>query len=125
MLTITLDNSTVVDYTQFRVAGDQAEFLGPNATDINTDSVFLKSIAPKRGNNQYGNRRSSFNKVTGTPVVDLEGNPVVRNRKIELSASLPVGTTLTDLQLDLESIANKIKEPGFAETFFLKGIIEY
>lgn len=125
MITITLTDDSTVNYSQYRVSGDKAEFIGPASTDLHTDSIYVRSTAPKRGNGQYGNRRSNIDVVRGTNVVDLEGQSVVRDRKLGVVASYPVGTTAAEIIEDAKNLASLLEDSTFVENVFLKGIIEY
>lgn len=125
MITITKIDASTADYVQYRVSGDNAEFLGPAATDLMTDSLYVKSVSPKRGNNQYGNRRGTINLVRGTSVLDVEGQSVVRNRKITTECSNPVGTTLAELTEDCANMASLLTNATFVQKLFQSGIIEH
>lgn len=114
-----------VVYTQYRVSGDSAIFTGPLSSDITEDHLQLKSLAPKRGNGQYGNRRSAINMTASTAVTDLAGNPVVRNRKLAVESSLPVGTVEADFINDCAKMASLLSDATFVSQLFLAGTIEY
>jgi len=126
MITLTKsDNTTTENYLQFRVSGDKSQFIGPNHTDFLVDSLQLHATAPKRGNNQYGNRRTDVSLIRGTEVVDLEGSPVVRNRKLGISSSLPVGTTFEDFKEDAYEMSGLLRDEDFLLALFTQGIIEH
>lgn len=125
MITITQKDASIVDYVQLRVSGDQSEFIGPDHSDLVTQSLSLKSVAPKRGNNQYGNRRSQAVLVDGTTVTDLCGDSVVRNRKLAVESSLPVGTTFETLAKDAYAMSELLRNETFVMKLFTQGIIEY
>lgn len=125
MIITTNSAAASVNYTQYRVSGDSATFRGPLSTDVNEDHLQVKSVAPKRGNGQFGNRRSSVNMTASTNVVDLEGNPVVRNRKLAVEGSLPVGTLEADFINDCAKMASLLNDPVFVADLFLAGQIEY
>jgi hypothetical protein len=124
MITVTLPDASTEDYISYRVSGDSAEYIGPDASDINVDSLRIRSIAPKRGNGQYGNRRSQVSLNTGTDVVDVEGNNTVRDRKLLVESSYPVGTTLEQITEDCAKMASLLQSPSFIEKVFKTGIIE-
>lgn len=126
MITLTkIDNVTELDYTQFRVSGDQSTFIGPDASDVSTDNLLLKSSSPKRGNGQFGNRRSTVNLVRGSSVLDLEGSTVVRNRKFAIDASLPVGVSEALVFEDAAQLGKLLQDTDFVRKMFIQGIIEY
>lgn len=125
MLTLTKADASALSFQQYRVAGNKAEFLGPTADDKSIEQLLLTSTAPKRGNGQYGNRRSSLSLVRGTSVEDLAGDTTVRNRKFEIGASLPVGTTDEQIIEDAHELGAKLQDTSFVISFFRQGIIEY
>jgi len=125
MINLTTTLAAALAFIQFRVSGDTAEFIGPTSSDVNTESLFVKSIAPKRGNNQYGNRRSSINLVRATDVLDLEGASVVRNRKLTIEGSLPVGTLEADIVEDAYQLGLLLQDATFVKSVFLTGVIEH
>lgn len=126
MITITkADNVTTEDYSQYRVSGDKAEFLGPAASDLHTDQINVKSTAPKRGNGQYGNRRSSVALVRGTNVTALDGGSVVLDRKLGVESSIPVGTSDADIIEDAHALGSLLQDPVFVAQVFGLGVIEH
>lgn len=125
MITITNVDLTTADYPQYRVSGDKAIFHGPAATDLSTDLISVKSLAPKRGNGQYGNRRTTISLVRGTNVVDLDGGSVVLDRKFAVESSLPVGTTEAQIIEDAHNLGSLLQDPVFVAKAFKEGIIEY
>jgi len=125
MITTTLSNATTADYVQYRVSNDLATFMGPNANDITADSISVRSLAPKRGNGQYGNRRSTIDLVRASTVTDLEGQTVVRNRKLAVTSSLPVGTTLAEVVSDAYELGSLLQDASLVEKIFYNGIIEH
>jgi hypothetical protein len=124
MITTTKKDTSSLDFVQYRVSGDSARYIGPGSTDIVTEDIICKSAAPKRGNNQYGNRKSSVNLIRGTSVVDLEGSTVVRDRQLAVSGSMPVGTTLADLLEDAHQLGVLLQDANFVEQLFYRGVIE-
>lgn len=126
-MSITTTDSTAANavYSQYRVTGDTAIFKGPSASDKVEESLTLKSIAPKRGNGQFGNRRSTANFATGTAVTDLEGNDVIRARKLAVEASLPVGTLELDFVNDCAKLSSLLLDATFVKSLFLAGVIEH
>lgn len=124
MLTILNKAQASLDFVQFRVNGDSAEYIGPSSTDISVESLSLKSISPKRGNGQYGNRRSTVNLVRGTNVVDLNGDTTVRNRKLAVEASFPVGVTDAEIIDDAYILSQLLQDETFVLATFKTGLIE-
>jgi hypothetical protein len=125
MITITKVDGSTAEYAQYRVSGDKADFIGPDASDAHSDLVSVKSIAPKRGNGQYGNRRSTLSIIRGTSVLDLEGQSVVRDRKFAVETSIPVGTTEEDLLEDAYNLGSLLQNATFVKKLIGQGIIEH
>lgn len=123
---ITLKNQAAADviYTIYRAAGDRATYTGPLNTDITSDQLVLTSKAPKRNGLNLGNRRSSANLITSTSVLDSESNVVIRNRKFAIDASLPVGTSLIDVQEDAARIIAFLSVEANLVEFLQNGKIE-
>jgi hypothetical protein len=125
MITTTkADGTTTENFVQYRVSGDTAEYHGPAATDIVTDSIMVKSLAPKRGNGQYGNRRSTVSLLRSSNVLDLNGQSVSRNRKVSIEESLPVGTVLAELIEDAAALGSLLMNAQFVEDVLFNGKIE-
>lgn len=82
-----------VAYTQLRVDGDKAIFIGPLHTDITKDQLSVQSVAPKRIVDSYGNRRSTVNYLTGVTVATPDGKTAAKDLKVELNVSIPVGAS--------------------------------
>lgn len=125
MITVLKQDATTDNFLQFRVSGDKAVFIGPNHTDFLIDTLTLQASEPKRGNNQFGNRRTDVSLIRGTQVVDLEGQSVIRNRKMAISNSLPVGTSFDDLKEDAFQMSELLKNEDFLRALFTQGIIEH
>lgn len=125
MITTKNVSAADVSFAQYRVNGDTAIFIGPASTDVVNDMLMIKSVAPKRGNGSYGNRKSSLNLIRSTTVKDLQDNDVVRDRKLEVTSSLPVGAKLADLIEDAHELGTLLQDPTFVENLFLLGKIEY
>lgn len=113
-----------VAYSLYRVVGDRAVYVGPLASDIVNDSLIIKSIAPKRNGTNLGNRRSELNLVTSTTVKDTIGNDVVRDRKLALVSSVPVGTSEADVLEDITRFIELLKQPNIVNSILLTGKIE-
>lgn len=116
--------AAVVAYANYRVTGDRATYAGPAHTDVHSDKLVLTSTAPKRNGVNLGNRRSSANLATTTTVDDANGVSTVRDRKMEILVSLPVGVTLADLKEDAARIIEFLSNDTLIENFFIKGQIE-
>lgn len=125
MITITNKLAVPLSFTQFRVQGDKAVFIGPTHTDSKTETLTIQAIAPKRGNGQLGNRRGDLILVTGTSVLDVEGQTVVRNRKLAVSGSIPVGTTLQEVLDDAYTLSELLRNEDFVKSVMVSGIIEH
>jgi hypothetical protein len=125
MITLAKIDNTTLDFVQYRVAGDQSTFVGPASSDSHIENLLIKSTAPKRGNNQYGNRRSSVNLIRTSSVLDLEGSTVSRSRKLAIDSSLPVGTTEADVFEDFAQLGKLMQDESFVRKVFLQGIIEH
>lgn len=125
MITLTSTTATDVLYNQFRVVGDAATFLGTDATDASRDQLAIRSTSPKAGNNFLGNRRSTISKVKSTNVVNQTGEPVVRDRKISVDFSMPVGVTEESLIEDAYQLGSLLQNADFIKKFALVGQIEH
>jgi len=125
MITTQTTLAADVNFTQFRVNGDSAIFLGPVATDITRDQLSLRSLAPKAGNGFLGNRRSQLGLVRSTDVTDLLGNTVVRDRKTSVEFSMPVGVTEAQLIEDAYEMGKLLQDATFVKSLALIGQIEY
>jgi hypothetical protein len=125
MITINNKDTSTSAFKQLRVNGDQSLLIGPSHSDVVEQKLLLKSVAPKRGNNQYGNRRSQVALVNGTSVADLNGDTVVRNRKISIESSVPVGTTVDDMLKDAYALSELLRDEAFVTNLFMLGLIEY
>lgn len=125
MITTQSSTSVPVVFKQFRVMNDTSTYIGVNASDVNRDSLTLRSNAPKAGNGFLGNRRSTISRVNTTPVSDLLGNTVARDRKISIDFSLPVGTTKEQLVEDAAELRGLLDDADFLESLCLVGAIEY
>lgn len=125
MITTQTTLAADVNFNQFRVNGDSAIFLGPLASDINRDQLSVRSLAPKAGNGFLGNRRSTLALIRSTSVTDLTGNSVVRDRKVNVDFSMPVGVTEEQLVEDAHEIGKLLQDPAFVKSLALVGQIEY
>lgn len=125
MITLTNPAAEESSFVQFRVVGDSAKFIGPLHSDTVAEVLSIKSLSPKRGNNQFGNRRSTVALTTGTSVIDLNGDTTVRDRKMAIEASIPVGTTLVQLTSDAHKLGALLQNATFVASVFANGIIEY
>lgn len=98
-MSITLKDAanTDVDYGQFRVVGDRVEYIGASHNDITKDWLSVSSQSPKRNATSYGNRRSTFKVVRSVSVATPNGGTEIKDARIEISVSLPVGMTQADI----------------------------
>jgi len=123
---INLLNAAVsaVPYALYRVEGDRAVYIGPLHSDTLADKLITKSVAPKRNGLNLGNRRSDINLITSTSVLDGAGATVVRDRKIAIVSSLPVGTTSAHVAEDVARLKELLNQPNVVEQIMLTGQIE-
>lgn len=124
MITTTNIALANVVFSKYRMEGDRAVYAGPAHTDLETDELIVKSTAPKRGNGFYGNRKSSLNLVRSTAVLDLSGATIDRARSLNVSASLPVGTTVADLIEDAHQLSILLQDATFVESLLMNGQID-
>jgi hypothetical protein len=124
MITLLKADATSAVYAPYRIEGDRAVYTGPLASDIVSDKLIIKSTAPKRNGLNLGNRRSDINLITSTSVLDGAGATVVRDRKLALVSSVPVGTTATDVAEDVARMKELLNQPDIVEQILLTGKIE-
>lgn len=86
------DDSNVV-YNAIRTEGPRTSYIGANHSDITKDMLVVTSNNPKRVGDSYGNRRTSFNLVRSSAVGTPSGSEEVKDAKVELLISVPVGTS--------------------------------
>lgn len=98
-MAITLKNFAAANvvYNAFRTEGNKTSYIGPAHTDLVKDSVIASSTSPKRTATSYGNRRASVNIVRSATVDVPGGSTEVKDLKIELVTSIPVGTPVADI----------------------------
>lgn len=98
-MSITLKDVALADkvYQPFRTNGDRSEYIGPNHSDVTKDWASLMSTAPKKTAATFGNRRSTFKVVRTVTVSTPDGGTEQKDARIEISVSLPVGTSTSDL----------------------------
>lgn len=125
MITITSSTATPVNFNQFRVKGDSATFLGEHASDLQRDQLTVKSAAPKSGNGFHGNRRSDVSLVRSGMVPDLSGTEIIRDRKIAINFSTPVGTPIATTIEDAFQMGTLLQNADFVTKLAQTGIIEY
>lgn len=73
--------------------GKSTSYIGTEHSDLNEDSITLSSANPSRRVNDYGNRRSKANLQRSISTASPLGDAVMKNAKLECSASIPVGMT--------------------------------
>lgn len=79
-------------YDEYRTTGNRAEYIAPAHTDLVKDKVIVTSAAPAGKAGSQQNRRSSVNFVRSAQVPAAEeGKTQLKDAKIEILASLPVG----------------------------------
>nr|UJQ85126.1 MAG: hypothetical protein 2 [Leviviridae sp.] len=91
-----------VTYTQVRSSatsnGVKTTYSGPAHTDIAKDSLVVTTQDPKRTSDSYGNRRTS---IAYYKTIDVDApngvTGVMKDLKVEVSVSLPVGATASEL----------------------------
>jgi hypothetical protein len=124
MITTTNTLAASVNFTQYRVVGDRAIYLGPVASDVVNDKLTVKSLSPKSGNGFLGNRRSDLALVRSTSVLNAVGDTVVRDRKIGVDFSIPVGTLDADLVEDAYQLGVLLQDSAFVLKLAKTGQIE-
>jgi len=85
-------------YDAYRTEGNRTSYIGVSHTDSVKDLLTVTSNAPKRSSASYGNRRSSFNLIRSVSVPNPAGGSDIKDAKIELVVSLPVGTLAAEVQ---------------------------
>lgn len=113
-MSVTLKDVATADkvYQSFRTNGDRSEYIGPDHSDVTKDWVSISSSNPKRTSATFGNRRSTFKVVRTVTVSTPDGSTEQKDARIEISISLPVGTSASDLG-ELQSRAFTIPDAVF------------
>lgn len=126
-MSITLQNHAGSDviYSLNRTTVDQANYNGPNQTDVVTDKLLLTSKAPSRSATSYGNRRSSLNvqrsAVISTPLDTTEHKVA----KIEVLTSIPAGMSESDFNEMVARARSALSDPILVKAIFTTGQIQF
>nr|UJQ84985.1 MAG: hypothetical protein 2 [Leviviridae sp.] len=114
-----------VTFAEFRQEGNRAEYVGPNHTDLDKQTVILSSEAPKQNGVTYGNRRSVAKVIDTVTVAAPTGADVRRDMKLELSASIPVGATFAEFEELAANVAEMLAQPTLLNDLFMIGKIDH
>lgn len=124
---ITLKNNAGIDviYSLIRYAGDTATYIGPEKSDVTTDTLLLTSKAPSRTAVSFGNRRSSLNIQRSTSVATpLEANES-KVAKIEFLSSIPAGMTEAQFLELVARAKSALDQPAVIKALFTTGQIQF
>lgn len=124
MLNLKNKAGTAVVYNFVTHGGSSTTYIGPEHSDLLADSITLTSASPARKGNDYGNRRSRSNLQRAVKVASPTAVDVVKNAKLELLASVPVG--MTDIQFE-ELCARQaalLSDSTYVKFLFIQGRTE-
>jgi len=122
----TLKNAAGSDvvYGEFRHNGNRAEYIGPDHDDLKKDILILTSVSPKQTRDSRGNRKGSANLVRTVPAPDLvEGQQVLKDMKLEISGSVPAGTSDEQVSEFAARLASLLADPAIVKEIFQVGKI--
>lgn len=126
MLTLKNAAGTAVEYHFVaHQAGMSTSYIGPDHSDLLADSITLTTAAPARKGNDYGNRRSRANLQRAVTVTSPSSIEVVKNAKLELLASVPVGMTQAQFTELCARQAELLSNVDYVKFLFIQGRTEF
>lgn len=126
-MSITLKNAAAADvvYSQYRVSGTRATYIGPEHDDLKKDQLVISTTDPKVTAQARGNRRGSLNLVrtVETPGVSADVTAVLKDAKVEIVTSFPSGMSDAARNELAARIASAMSDPVLVKRLFVIGKI--
>lgn len=113
--------SAAVAYTYYNRTSGSTEYIGPDHSDLSNDRLVFTSKKPKQTAVSYGNRRSSMNLIGSQTVANPAGDNVMRDGKVEVLASVPVGQTFAQFKERISRIIGLLETDAVVEKLFITG----
>lgn len=124
---ITLKNAAKADvvYSQYRVNGTRAIYIGAEHDDLKKDQLVVSTTDPKVTAQARGNRKGSLNLVrtVETPGVSADVTAVLKDAKVEIVTSFPSGMSDAARNEFAARIAAAMSDPELVKRFFVIGKI--
>lgn len=124
---ITLKNAAKADvvYSQYRVNGTRAIYIGAEHDDLKKDQVVVSTTDPKVTAQARGNRKGSLNLVrtVETPGVSADVTSVLKDAKVEIVTSFPSGMSDAARDEFAARIAAAMSDPELVKRLFVIGKI--
>lgn len=124
---ITLKNAAKADvvYSQYRVNGTRATYIGAEHDDLKKDQLVVSTADPKVTAQARGNRKGSLNLVrtVETPGVSADVTAVLKDAKVEIVTSFPSGMSDTARNEFAARIAAAMSDPELVKRLFVIGKI--
>lgn len=109
-------------YTLVAHQSGRAEFISATHIDSNKDILLITSSDPKRGGDNYGNRRASVKFVRQTVVPGITtGITIARDSVLGLTSSLPVGMTDAEVTALANDMAGLLGDPVLLKDILVRG----
>jgi len=108
-------------YAEFRSTSHRAVYIGAGHSDLNKETLIVSTSDPKRGPETYGNRKSKVTRIAGVQVDDPCSGSSVKDLKLGLDASIPVGTSLTELMAAGADLIKILQSRTAMQEIFLTG----
>lgn len=111
-------------YSAIRHGGNRAEYISDAHDDLKKDTAIVSSQSPKRQGNSLGVRRAVVNFVRSVSVPGVtEEKPELKDGKMEISASFPVGMTDKDFDEFCANAKSFFEDPDQVKKIFRIGQI--
>lgn len=111
-------------YDLYRMEGNTALYIGPNHNDLVKEQIVVKSTSPKSTVSGRGNRRSSMNFVQGQTLKSIDGKTdVVKDMKVELSVSIPAGTSFDAFAEQIKNLTVIAADDTMLKSIFYTGAL--
>nr|UJQ85589.1 MAG: hypothetical protein 2 [Leviviridae sp.] len=111
---------TDVTYTLFRQTNNRASLIGPLHTDSVKDQFTVTQRDPVPSKNEKGYRRTEAQYQVTIPVTEPLG-VVPKVLRVEVSASIPVGTTEAEIEEAFARVGNLSLDSTLVHDIFVIG----
>lgn len=123
-ITSTNNAASAVTFELQRKSGDTATYNGDTHTDLHKDVLLVTSVAPKSTAGNVGNRKTTLNKLANREIDQGGANPVKRDVKFAVEASLPAGSIEQDVLNDAAILGNLLLNADFVRKVFIQGKLD-
>jgi len=126
MSQLTLKNAAgeAVTYDFLNNTANSTSYIGTEHSDLQADLIVLTSVNPTRRATDYGNRRGKSNLQRGIVAETPIGDSVVKNAKLEVSSSVPVGMPFAEFKEFCARQAAFLMNDEYCEHLFMQGRTE-